>query len=68
MDWFWTEFWTGLNVLSSSRSLVLATMTDWTTNWGQFVVAKYDTNSNNISSEESKNKTQEFFVNLAQRW
>ena len=36
----------------------------------QFVVAKHDTNtnSNNISSKDSKNKTQEFFVNLAQRW
>ena len=47
-----------------------ATM-NWTTNWGQFVEVKHDTkntNSNNISSKESKNKTQELFVNLAQRW
>ena len=39
---------------------------NWTTNWGQFVVAKHDTNSNNISSKDSKNEMQEFFVNLAQ--
>ena len=33
---------------------------NWTTNWGRFVVAKH--------GKESKKKTQEFFVNLAQRW
>ena len=47
-----------------------ATM-NWTTNWGQFVVAKHDTKIQTVitlSSKDSKNKTHQFFVNLAQRW
>ena len=66
-------------ILEEPRSVAFITVFDhlkkatmnWTTNWGQFVVAKHDTKIQTVTTyqvKESKNKTQEFFVNLAQRW